>query len=133
MWVCDGYHPQASDIIKAFELVDDVKSSVKEARENDYDAVYKKALQMSDIRGSESDGLQMPHTCGRQTQQSNVPADNTHQYFRRAILYPFVDSPSQQLELRLNTVTEQALRVLYLLPGNIHELINDNIDALFMF
>jgi len=69
------------DISKAFELVNDVKSSVKEARENDYDAVCEKASQMSDIGGSESDGLKMSHRCGRQTLQCNVPADNTHQYF----------------------------------------------------
>jgi len=75
------------DIIKAFDLVNDVKSSVKEARENDYDEVYKKASEMSNIGGSES--LQMPRRCGRQTQRSNVPADNAHQYFRRAIFLSF--------------------------------------------
>lgn len=119
------------DIIQAYEMVTHVKTSVSEARNTDYKDVYTKASTMAQKAGLDS--LQMPRRCGRQTQRSNVPADNVEQYYERAVFLPFVDSMSQQLNLRFNTMTQQACLAFCLLPNNIASATQESMLALLDF
>ncbi|XP_052809413.1 52 kDa repressor of the inhibitor of the protein kinase-like [Mya arenaria] len=119
------------DIIQAYEMVTHVKTSVSEARNTDYKDVYTKASTMAQKAGLDS--LQMPRRCGRQTQRSNVPADNVEQYSERAVFLPFVDSMSQQLNLRFNTMTQQACLAFCLLPNNIASATQESMLALLDF
>ncbi|XP_052804678.1 52 kDa repressor of the inhibitor of the protein kinase-like [Mya arenaria] len=119
------------DIIQAYEMVTHVKTSVSEARNADYKDVYTKASTMAQKAGLDS--LQMPRRCGRQTQRSNVPADNVEQYYERAVFLPFVDSMSQQPNLRFNTMTQQACLAFCLLPNNIASATQESMLALLDF
>ena len=58
------------------------------------------------------DTLQLPRLCGRQTQRNNVEGRNPIEYFKGAIYLPFLDSLINQLDMRFQTMSSQAIRGL---------------------
>ena len=74
-------------IIQAYGMVEDVKSTVAELRndEDEFDKVFAKSTQMASTDNIPS--LEPPRRCGRQTQRSNVPSSTPKEYFRIAIYF----------------------------------------------
>ena len=96
-----------------------------------FNNVYKKMLVMAKIASLPS--IEPPRRCGLQTQRNNVDSDSSQQYFKRAVFLPFLDSLNQQLEMRFNSLSIQAVRALALLPLNTDSLHADcdTIDNIF--
>ncbi|KAG1714588.1 repressor of the inhibitor of the protein kinase [Nymphon striatum] len=115
-------------IIEAYEMVNIVKNAVSAARNKDAEMIFQRSSTMA--RKAGLDCFQMPRRCDRQTQRNNVPANNTEEYFVRAILNPFVDSLIQQLDMRFNSMTRQACLALCLLPNNMEKLTEDAVISI---
>ena len=119
------------DVIQAYDMVGLVKDTVKSDRADEaaFNTIFAKSEEMAN---SADITLEMPRRCGRQTYRSNMPAEDTKVYYRRTVFIPFVDSVVQQMDMRFNTLAQQALRGLYLLPCNLSratdEVISSTID-----
>ncbi|WAR18852.1 hypothetical protein MAR_000690 [Mya arenaria] len=85
------------DIIQAYDLVENVKELVDQARNDEsiYDKVFDRATQMGNSANLPS--LQPPRQCSCQTQRSNVPSTCPKAYFKRALYLPFVDAMVTQI------------------------------------
>ncbi|CAC5365225.1 unnamed protein product [Mytilus coruscus] len=64
-----------------YKMIDTVKSLVKSTRddEKEFDTVFEKATTMAEV--ADIGGIKTPRRCGRQTQRSNVTAENEKVYF----------------------------------------------------
>ena len=80
--VCDRFKQQTLDIIEAYAVVNTVKDALSVDRNNDSEIIFQESSKMA--HKADLDCLQMPKSCGRQTQRNNVLAHNTEQYFARA-------------------------------------------------
>ncbi|CAC5365485.1 unnamed protein product [Mytilus coruscus] len=69
------------DIVEGYKMIDTVKSLVKSTRddEKEFDTVFEKSTIMAEV--ADIGGIKILRRCGRQTQLSNVPADNDQVYF----------------------------------------------------
>lgn len=59
----------------------------------------------------------IPHTCRRQTQRSNVPADSPSQYYLRSLSIPIIDHLLSELRTRFSSHHKTALLGLCLIPS----------------
>ena len=117
------------DVMQAYHLVNNVKDTIAAARnsESEFDRIFAMAESMAQVAGT---AIEIPRRCGRQTKRNNVPAENSKEYFRRSVYLPFADLMLQQLNLRFNTLSKQALQGIYLIPSNIDQLTDDIVNNL---
>lgn len=120
------------DVIQAYDIVELVKETVKFTRSNekDYDIIFTKAEKMAKLADIT---IEIPRRCGRQTQRSNIPADDAKEYYRRTVFIPFLDSTIQQMDMRFNTLSKAALRGIYLLPNNVNKITEETTSSLIDF
>ena len=100
-------------MVTAYEMVEHVRYILANERVHDDTAFnndYKKMLVMAKIASLPS--IEPPRRCGLQTQRNNVDSDSLQQYFKRAAFLPFLDSLNQQLEMRFNSLSIQAVLAL---------------------
>ena len=64
----------------------------------------------------------IPRTCGRQTLRNNTNAKTPVAYFRRTLFLPYLDNLLQQMNTRLNALSEAALLGLLLISSNLQKL-----------
>lgn len=121
------------DIVEGYKMIDTVKTLVKSTRddETEFDTVFEKATAMAEV--ADIGGIKAPRRCGRQTQRSNVPADNVQVYYRRAVFLPFLDSMIQQFEIRFGERAVSVVRALALIPNNIHQTTDEAIDDIINY
>ncbi|XP_063435948.1 52 kDa repressor of the inhibitor of the protein kinase-like [Mytilus trossulus] len=121
------------DIVEGYKMIDTVKALVKSTRddETEFDNVFEKATAMAEV--ADIGGIKAPRRCGRQTQRSNVPADNVQVYYRRAVFLPFLDSMIQQFEIRFGERAVSVVRALALIPNNIHQTTDEAIDDIINY
>src|SRR5678816_3923161 len=62
--------------------------------------VLKEANQIAEQLGVD---LSIPRIVGRQQHRSNHPATNPTEYWRRSLIFPYLDSIASSLELRFST------------------------------
>lgn len=119
------------NILSAYDMVDTVKSTLHRLRGDDktFTDMWKDMEKMAQIAGL--DTLRIPRRCGRQTQRSNVPAESAQEYYRRAIILPFLDSLVNQLDMRFNSLTKAAVRSLVLIPMHTDKLDDNSAAVIF--
>lgn len=120
------------DIIQGYDFVNEVKEVVSQARRNDVDfeSVYLKSQEMAKVANIT---LAIPRRCARQTERSNVTADNLQEYLKRSVFIPFVDSLIQQFGMRFNDLSKASIRGMYLMPSNLHFLNQECINSLLSY
>ena len=67
------------------------------------------------------DGPSIPRHCGRQRGQSNVPAEEPAEYYRRSVTIPFLDHLLSQLDHRFSSDQQRVVRGLSLVPSVMKE------------
>jgi len=63
--------------------------------------------------------LHMPRLCSRQSQRTNIPADSTSQYFKRAIWFPYLDAILDNMQEKFSAHHLIALKLVALIPSMI--------------
>ena len=118
------------DIVQGFEMVTHVQTLLTSFRTDDIelDNVYTRMSKMAEVANLAA--LEPPRRCGRQTQRSNVPAETPQEYFKRAVVIPFLDSLLQQLNMRFGQLSRQAIQALNLIPSHTTIIDQPTIDAI---
>ena len=113
---------EAKDIVAAVREIDNVTAAVQDVTETSILIMlsgFQLLLMLSDVGMEPS----VPRRCGRQTQQSNVPADTPSEYFQRAISIPVLLS---KLRSRFGAHQRAALLGLSIVPSLFVSLKSDD-------
>ena len=123
------------DVVEAFDMVNHMKSLLTNIRSDesrrDYNEVYLNMLKMA--QKANTNELEIPRRCGRQTQRNNVQAETPKEYYRLAVFIPFLDSLLLQFSMRFGHLASQAIKALTLIPANCSKLDKSAAGAIFEF
>jgi hypothetical protein len=105
---------KAIDLVNATVEVERVIQRLTEWRTDDGDVKYTESFTAAlDMYG---DDIPKPRVNKRQTHRSNIPADTSFQYYKRAVWYPLLDQTTEDLRTRFSTSSKVAMNIAQLLP-----------------
>ena len=110
------------DLINAMQSVEFVSNTLQSWREEDEewkDEDYGPYFVAKKLAHSVGITLDLPRLIGRQRHRSNVPAESTEEYFRRAIWYPYLDTIIQSINQRFTNHSDLVHKMAALLPSHI--------------
>ena len=109
---------ESLDIVQGIQMVTaEVKEILSDVRENiveHYKLWHKQAVEL--VQQSDCEEPSIPHRCNKQTQRSNVEADDPEMYYRRTIAIPFLDHLLNELGERFTSHANIATLGLCLIP-----------------
>ena len=110
------------DLINAMQSVEFVSNTLQSWRKEDgewKDEDYGPYFVAKKLAHSVGITLELPRLIGRQRHRSNVPAESTEEYFRRAIWYPYLDTIIQSIDQRFTNHSDLVHKMAALLPSHI--------------
>ena len=118
------------DFNEAFSYIYSVIERIQERRDssNEYFSdIYGNAIELCQTFGIE---MKTPRNVGRQTHRNNVPADSPEEYYRRAMMIPFLDHVISNLNDRFNDKNQIVFKLNCILAENIIELSEEKLKPL---
>ena len=117
---------EAKDIVTAVSEIDTVTATVQDVRDNIDTHHAQWFLTITEMLSEIGIEPSVPRRCGRQTQQSNVPADTPSEYFRRTISIPVLDHLLCELRSRFGKHQRRALLGFSIVPSLFVSLESDD-------
>ena len=108
---------EAKDIVAAVSKIDNVIVAVQDVRDNINTYHTQWFLTITEMLSEVGQEPSVPRRCGRQTQQSNVPADTPGEYFQRTISIPVLDHILSELRSRFSNLQRAALLGVSIVPS----------------
>lgn len=110
------------DIVSAYMTIREIEILFRKFREDAkryfHDAFVKAENLLVEV-GSSHDTISVPRLCRRQTQRSNIPHENSEEYYRRVVYIPFLDHVLTELRSRFGDDTiPVALQLNHLTKGS---------------
>ena len=98
------------DVIEAYRHINvvtdqlaDIRKDAKTVFAHSVHEKIQKMAKKADVKTT------IPRTCGRQTLRDNTNAKTAVAYFRRTLFLPFLDNLLQQMNTRLNALSESSV------------------------
>ena len=105
------------DIIAAYNDIEEVKGDYNDMREN-IDTVFKRVYDQSVMMANQlSVSVEKPRVARKMQFRANHPSDTVEDYFKRALAIPLVDSLIMELNCRFESVSQNVVKLLYLVPS----------------
>ena len=108
---------QASDIIKAHQMILEVADTYKHQRtdvDNNFHLIFTQSIRMADKVGAT---VMMPRIASRQQHRNNTEAHDPEQYYKRTIAIPLLDHIIASIEKQFSQHTTIATSLLGLVPS----------------
>ena len=118
------------DIYEAYQMIDDVRSILKNMRtnvDNEFQDWFKEAKQIANKVGAD---IKVPRYAHRQQHRANAPADTPLQYFKLNVGIPFLDHIDQETSSRFCEENRPRRDLFLLVPtvvrkcSDLHSMIN---------
>ena len=115
------------DIVRAYQMVEDIKAVYSSLRENiavHFTKIYEQAVRMAaavDVEPAKPRG----HCAVRQTHRSNAPAETAEEYYLRNMAIPLVDHVVTELDSQFSRLSVVSSSLLGLVPS---VLLQEDID-----
>ena len=115
------------DIVRAYQMVEDIKAVYSSLRENiavHFTKIYDQAVRMAaavDVEPAKPRG----HCAVRQTHRSNAPAETAEEYYLRNMAIPLVDHVVTELDSQFSRLSVVSSSLLGLVPS---VLLQEDID-----
>ena len=105
------------DIYEAYQMIDDVRSNLKNMRtnvDNEFQDWFKEAKQIANEVGAD---IKVPRYAHRQQHRANAPADTPLQYFKLNVGIPFLDHIDQEMSSRFCEENRPGRDLFLLVPS----------------
>ena len=105
------------DIYEAYQMIDDVRSILKERRtdvDEEFQDWFKEAKQIANKVGAD---IKVPRYAHRQQHRANAPADTPLQYFKLNVGIPFLDHIDQEMSSRFCEENRPGRDLFLLVPS----------------
>ena len=120
---------QASDIIKAHQMILEVAKTYKHQRtdvDNNFNRIFAQSVRMADKVGAT---VMMPRIAKRQQHRNNTEALDPQQYYKRTVAIPFLDHILACIEEQFSQHTTVATSLLGLVPSVICDESETSLDT----
>ena len=116
------------DFNEAFGYIDTIINRMQQRRDSSDEYFSEIFIQATDICETFSIEMRKPRLVGRQKNRINVPGDSPEEYYRRAMMIPFLDHVISNLNDRFNDKSQIAFKLNYILAENIAEIDDQNLN-----